>query len=80
MQIIASDDPPKRGPAINRRAVAIANARWFRAVAWRALRDRAPQGELRAANARKAACIVLRQWQQDAFIDRLLADALAGSR
>jgi len=76
MQIVISATPLERGPAVDRRAVAIANARWFRALAWRALRDRAPYGELRAANARKAARLVLRQGRRNAFIDRLQADAL----
>ena len=57
---------PVEGDGIlHRRSVALANALWFRALAWRALRDGAPKGELRAANARAAARIVLRQAKRD---------------
>ena len=69
--------PPDRGSAVDRHAIALANARWFRAMAWRALRDGAPRGELRAANARAAARIVLRQAKRDALVHRLVTDALA---
>jgi hypothetical protein len=60
-----------------RRAVAIANANWFRAMAWRALRGGLPKAELRAANARAAARIVLRQARRDALVSRIANEALA---
>jgi hypothetical protein len=47
-------------------------------MAWRALRDGRPQGELRAANARAAARIVLRQARRDATVRRIAMRALAG--
>lgn len=67
----------QRGPHSNHHAVALANIRWFRAMAWRALRDGGQQGLLRAANARAAARIVLRQARRDALVNRLVTDALA---
>lgn len=67
----------QRGSALNRRAIALANVRWFRVMAWRALRDGAPKAELRAANARAAARIVLRQARRDPLVSRLVRDALA---
>ena len=62
--------------ALHRRAVALANVRWFRAMAWRALRDGGPQGELRAANSRAAARIVLRQAKREAIVGRMAREAL----
>ena len=59
-----------------RRKVALANTRWFRAMGWRALRDGAPQGGLRAANARAAAQIVIRGAKREALINRIATDAL----
>lgn len=79
MQPEVLTDSHGRGPALDRRAVALANVRWFRAMAWRALRDGGPQGVLRAANARAAARIVLRQARRDALVNRLVTDALAVS-
>jgi hypothetical protein len=73
-------DPLGRGPALDRRAVALANVRWFRAMAWRALRDGRAQGELRAFNARTAARIVLRQAKRDALVSSLMTNALAAGR
>ena len=70
-------DPHGRVPALDRRAVALANVRWFRAVAWRAMRDGHPHGTLRATHARAAARIVLRQAKRDALVNRLVTDALA---
>jgi hypothetical protein len=69
--------PRQRGPHSAHHAVALANIRWFRAMAWRALRDGSPQGLLRAANARAAARIVLQQAKRDALVNRLVTDALA---
>lgn len=77
MQTEVLADPHGRGPALDRRAVALANIRWFRAMAWRALRDGGPQGVLRAANAREAARIVLCHARRDAMVNRLMIDALA---
>jgi hypothetical protein len=77
MKTISLDGSRLRGPATHRHVVAIANIRWFRAMAWRALRDGGPQGALRAANARAAARIVLRHARRDALVDRLMTDALA---
>lgn len=42
------------------RAIALRDANRFRALAWTALRDGSPRGDLRAANARAAARSVLR--------------------
>jgi hypothetical protein len=78
MQTVILANARQRGPATHRHAVAIANIRWFRAMAWRALRDGGPQGVLRAANARAAAHIVLRHARRDALVNRLVTDALAG--
>jgi hypothetical protein len=69
-------DPRGRGPALDRRAVALDNVRWFRAMAWRALRDGQPHGMLRATHARAAARIVLRQARRDRLVNRLVTDAL----
>lgn len=60
-----------------RRCIAVANANWFRKLAWRALRDGAPRGEFRAANARTAARIVIRQAKRDALISSIAREALA---
>lgn len=70
----SSDDV--RG-AMHRRKVALANIRWFRAMAWRALRDGGPKAELRAANARAAARILLRQAKREAVVGRMAREALA---
>lgn len=77
MLTLTAPEPITRGAFAERRAVAIANAHWFRAMAWRALRDGRPQGELRAANARAAARIVLRQAKRDALVNRMASAALA---
>ena len=76
MQTLGLSDPHGCGPANDRRAVAIANALWFRALAWRALRDGAPKAELRAANARAAAHILLRQVRRESLVHRLMFDAV----
>ncbi|MBE7243399.1 MAG: hypothetical protein INR63_00490 [Actinomycetospora chiangmaiensis] len=72
----APSAPPPRGPALDPRAVAIANANMFRALAWRALRDGAPKAALRAANARAAARIILRHAREDAGRLRMPSGAL----
>ena len=79
MPTLIAPEPTKRGAFAERRAVAIANANWFRAMARRALRDGAPRPELRAANARAAARIVLRQARRDALVNRLANEALLGA-
>ena len=68
------------GGPISRRAAALANAKWFRALAWRALRDGGPLATQRAANARAAARIVLRQARREALVSTLVQDALRGDR
>ncbi|TXM89810.1 hypothetical protein [Methylobacterium sp. WL116] len=75
MQTLGLSDSHERGPVTDRRAVALDNALWFRALAWRALRDGAPKAELRAANARAAARIVLRHARREALVRRLVLDA-----
>jgi hypothetical protein len=74
--LTVSDSPELTGLA-KRRAIAIGNAHWFRALAWKALRDGGPTSALRAANARTAARIVLRQARRDALVHRITTDALA---
>lgn len=71
--MLALDDAeiPARSNFMERRAIAVANANWFRAMAWRALRDGSPKGELRAANARAAARIVIRMAKRDALVNRM---------
>ncbi|MGU3667567.1 hypothetical protein ACLBX9_25565 [Methylobacterium sp. A49B] len=54
----------------------MANVNWFRRLAWRALRDESPQGALRAAAARAAARIVIRQAKRDALITSMAREAL----
>jgi len=68
------------GGPISRRASALANVKWFRALAWRALRDGGPQATSRAANARAAARIVLRQAKRDALVSRIAREALQADR
>lgn len=70
------DKLTERGAFNERRAVAVANAKWFRAMAWRAVREGSPGGQQRAANARAAARIVLRQAKRDALINRMANDVL----
>lgn len=77
MSILTVSDSPELTGLAKRRAIAIGNANWFRAVAWKALRDGGPKAELRAANARTAARIVLRQARRDALVHRITTDALA---
>lgn len=77
MLVLSAAQPIARGAFAERRATAIVNANWFRALAWRALRDGQPRGALRAANARAAARIVLRQARRDAQVNSLVMEALA---
>ncbi|MGV7034775.1 hypothetical protein [Methylobacterium symbioticum] len=76
MLTLTAPESISRGAFAERRAVAIANVHWFRAMAWRALRDGGPQAALRAANARAAARIVLRQAKRDALVSRMANAAL----
>jgi hypothetical protein len=76
MASVTVDKPLDVGGPISRRAAALANAKWFRALAWRALRGGGPQAALRAANARAAARIVLRQAKRDAVVARMAREAL----
>ncbi|MGE8130449.1 hypothetical protein ACQKQD_26070 [Methylobacterium sp. NPDC080182] len=77
MAVLASKKPALIDGYAGRRATAVANAKWFHAMAWRALRDGAPKGELRAANARAASRIVIRQAKRDVLISRMAHEALA---
>ncbi|MGH1587858.1 hypothetical protein ACRBEV_05255 [Methylobacterium phyllosphaerae] len=77
MSVLAANKPAFIGGYAARRATAVANAKWFHAMAWRALHDGAPKGELRAANARAAARIVIRQAKREALISRMAHEALA---
>ncbi len=77
MSILTAPDRVEPTGLARRRAIAIGNANWFRAIAWKALRDGGPKCELRAANARTAARIVLRQARRDALVHRMTTDALA---
>jgi hypothetical protein len=80
MSTLFAPGPTGVSGSLHRRAVAIANVRWFRALAWRALRDGGPRAELRAANARAAARIVLRQAKLEAVVGRIAREALAAGR
>ncbi|GJE59548.1 hypothetical protein [Methylobacterium trifolii] len=77
MDDLVTERPLDVGGPISRRAAACANAKWFRALAWRALRDGGPRAELRAANARAAAHIVLRKAKRDAVLGKMVAEASA---
>ncbi|MDP4003600.1 hypothetical protein [Methylobacterium sp. NEAU K] len=75
MAAVTVQKPLDVGGPISRRAAALANAKWFRALAWRALRDGGPEAKLRAANARAAARIVLRQARREALVSRMVREA-----
>jgi hypothetical protein len=79
MLTLTAPEPSNQGRYAERRSIALANVNWFRRLAWRALRDGSPQGALRAAAARAAARIVIRQAKRDALISRMAREAL-GSR
>jgi hypothetical protein len=76
MPSVAAEKPLDVGGPISRRAAALANVKWFRALAWRALREGGPQAELRAANARAAARIIVRQAKREALVARMTRAAL----
>jgi hypothetical protein len=80
MPVLQASCPIEPRGLAGRRAVALANAKWFRALAWRALRDGHLNGPLRAANARAAARIVIQQARREALIHRMAIDALAPDR
>jgi hypothetical protein len=76
MLTLTAPEPSSQGHYAQRRSIAVANVHWFRKLAWRALRDGRPQGELRAAAARTAARIVIRQAKRDTLISRMAHEAL----
>jgi hypothetical protein len=76
MLAVAASERSEQGRYAERQFIALANANWFRKLAWRAIRDGRPKGELRAANARAAARIVIRQAKRDALISRIAHEAL----
>lgn len=78
MSILVTTASVNVGGALHRRAVALANIRWFRALAQRAVRDGGPQAKLRAADARAAACIILRQAKREAVVGRMAREAVSG--
>ncbi|MCJ2066086.1 hypothetical protein MKK63_25775 [Methylobacterium sp. J-088] len=78
MASVALEKPLDVGGPISRRAAALANVKWFRALASRALREGGPQAKLRASNARAAARIILRQARREALVSRLAREALDG--
>ena len=78
MASVTLEKPLDVGGPISRRAAALANVKWFRALAWRVLRTGGPQAELRAANARAAARIILQQAKREAIVARMARAALDG--
>lgn len=76
MLTVAAPGLKNSGRFAERRSIALANANWFRKLAWRATRDGRPNGERRAANARAAARIVIRQAKREALISRMAHEAL----
>jgi hypothetical protein len=76
MASVTVEKPLDVGGPISRRAAALANVKWFRALAWRALREGGPQAALRAANARAAARIIMRQAKREAIVARMTRAAL----
>jgi hypothetical protein len=76
MASVTVEKPLDVGGPISRRAAALANVKWFRALASRALREGGPQAELRAANARAAARIIMRQAKREAIVTRMTRAAL----
>jgi hypothetical protein len=79
MSILAASGTEELTGAAHRRAIAISNINWFRATAWKALRDGGPKAELRAVNARTAARIVLKQARRDALVTRITTNAMFGA-
>ncbi|MDB5648432.1 hypothetical protein [Methylobacterium sp.] len=79
MSLRAAPETAELVGAARRRAIAISNVNWFRAIAWKALRDGNAQSALRAANARAAARIVLRQARRDALVSQIAIDAMSGT-
>lgn len=68
MVTFTSSDQAHTSDYAARRATAIANANWFRALARWALRDGKPESELRAARARKAARLVVARARCDGLL------------
>ena len=79
MSILTTYEKLELTGAERRRSIAIGNINWFRAIAWRALRDGGPKANLRAANARAAARIVLAQARRDAMVTRITTDAMSAT-
>lgn len=79
MSILTAPETVELTGEARRRAIAIANANWFRAVASKALRNGGPKAELRAANARAAARIVIKHARRDALVSRITTAAMAGT-
>lgn len=76
MSSLAEATPSVASGFAERRAIARANANWFRKLAVRALRDGWPGGAQRAANARKAARLVLAQARRDAMVRRMIESSV----
>ncbi len=72
MSSLAEAVPAVTNGFAERRAIARANANWFRKLAVRALHDGCPGATQRAANARKAARLVLAQARREAVVQRML--------
>lgn len=79
MPILTAPETVELTGVARRQAIAVANENWFRAVACKAPRDGGPKAELRAANARLAARIVVKHARRDALVNRITNAALAGS-
>lgn len=77
MAPLMTEQPLDVGGPLSRRTTAIANVHWFRKLAWRALRDGAPKGASRAANARAAARILIRQARREALVGHMAREAQA---
>lgn len=72
MSSLVEASPTLANGFAERRAIARANANWFRKLAVRALRDGCPNAVERATNARKAARLVLAQARRDAVVRRMM--------
>jgi|GraSoiStandDraft_41_1057321.scaffolds.fasta_scaffold5244151_1 hypothetical protein len=77
MLTLAAPERINGGRYAERRRIAVAKANWFRKLAWRALRDGVTNGQLRAANARTAARIVMLRAKRGTLINRMAHEALA---
>ncbi|MCJ2012270.1 hypothetical protein [Methylobacterium sp. J-076] len=75
MSSLAEAAPPVANGFAARRAIARANANWFRRLAARAQHDGGPAAVQRAANARRAARLVLAQARREALVHRMMETA-----